>query len=120
VYQIERVRLADGIPLAFESVQILVSSCPDLARFDLEKDSLYRILEQEYGIHLVRSVEEIGAVAAPARIRTLLNLQRCTPLLEIHRRTYAAGDQPVEYTCASIRGDRYRAVVQSTRQNATR
>lgn len=119
VYRLERIRLADGVPMVLESVQILVARCPDLARFDFEKDSLYRILEREYGIHLVRSVEEIGAVPAPARVRALLNLQRSTPLLEIHRRTYAAGDQPVEYTCSRIRGDRYRAVVQSSRQNLT-
>jgi GntR family transcriptional regulator len=115
VFYIERIRLADAIPMALESVQILVARCPDLARFNLEKDSLYRILKQEYGIHLVRSVEEIGAVAAPARVRALLGLQRSTPLLEIHRRAYAPGDQPVEYTCSRIRGDRYRAVVHSAR-----
>lgn len=67
VYHIERIRLVDNIPMVLEAVQILVSKCPDLARFDLEKDSLYRILEQEYGINLVRSVEEIGAVAAAAK-----------------------------------------------------
>lgn len=117
VYHLERLRLADGVPMVLESAQILVTLCPDLARFDLEKDSLYRILEQEYGIRLVRSVEEIGAVASPARVRSLLALQRSTPLLEIHRRTYAAGDQPIEYACSRIRGDRYRAVVHSARPN---
>lgn len=118
VYHIERIRIADGMPMVLESVQILVSRCPDLARFDLENDSLYRILEQEYGIHLVRSVEEIGAVAAPARVRTLLELPRSTPLLEVHRFTYAAGDQPIEYAVSRIRGDRYRAVVHSARANS--
>lgn len=117
VYQIERLRLADSVPMVCESVQILVASCPDLARFDLENDSLYRILEQEYGIHLVRSLEEIGAIPASARLRSILGIQRSTPLLEIHRRTYAAGDQPIEYACSRIRGDRYRAVVRSSRQN---
>ncbi|HWQ54101.1 MAG TPA: GntR family transcriptional regulator [Bryobacteraceae bacterium] len=115
VYRIERIRLVDDIPMVLEAVQILVSKCPDLARFDLEKDSLYRILEQEYGINLVRSVEEIGAVAAAAKVRALLGLPRSTPLLEVHRRTYSAGDQPIEYACSSIRGDRYRAVVHSSR-----
>ncbi len=118
VYRIERVRLEDGIPMVLETVQILVTRCPDLARFDLEKDSLYRILEQEYGIHLVRSIEEIGAIPAPAKVRSLLGLSRSTPLLEVCRRTYAAGDQPVEYACSRIRGDRYRAVVNSSRGNS--
>jgi GntR family transcriptional regulator len=115
VYQIERLRLADGVPVVLETVQILVARCPDLARFDMEKDSLYRILEKEYGIHLVRSVEEIGAVAPAARTRMLLELKGSTPVLEIHRRTYADGDQPVEYACSRHRGDRYRAVVHSAR-----
>lgn len=115
VFQIERIRLADDVPMTLETVQIPVALCPDLARFDFGNDSLYRILEQEYGIRLVRSVEEIGAVAASARVRALLGLQRSTPLLEIHRRAYAAGDEPIEYTCSRIRGDRYRAVVHSAR-----
>lgn len=115
VYCLERIRLADEVPMVLETAQIPVSRCPDLARFDFEKDSLYRILEQEYSIRLVRSVEEIGAAAASARVRTLLGLQRSTPLLEIHRRTYDAEGQPVEYACSRIRGDRYRAVVHSAR-----
>jgi len=118
VYCIERLRLADGIPMVVEAIQIQVSLCPDLARFDLEHDSLYRVLEQEYSIHLVRSVEDIGAIPASARIRALLQLPRSTPILEIRRSTYAADDQPIEYACSQVRGDRYRAVVYSSRQAA--
>ena len=118
VHHIERLRLADGVPMVLEAVQIPVSHCPDLARFDLETDSLYRILEQEYGIRLARSVEEIGASAAPPRVRSLLEIARGTPVLEVHRRTYGAADQPVEYALSRIRGDRYRAVVHSSRSAA--
>jgi GntR family transcriptional regulator len=37
VYRIERLRLADEVPMAIEEVEIPIELCPDLEKFDLAK-----------------------------------------------------------------------------------
>jgi GntR family transcriptional regulator len=115
VFEINRMRLKDGLPLALEKVQIPQYLCPNLDQFNLATDSIYRILEEEFGVHLGRGIEEISAVR-PTRVqRQLLNLPRSTVILQISRRTYTTNDTPLEVTTSAYRGDLYTAVVQSVR-----
>ncbi|MFH4258904.1 UTRA domain-containing protein, partial [Acinetobacter baumannii] len=58
VFHLERLRLADGTPMAYETNYIPASLCPDLETYDLERDSLYRILEEEHGIRM-QSADEV-------------------------------------------------------------
>ena len=52
VYEIQRVRLADDTPIAFETAQIPYFLAKGLDHFNLTDHSLYRILEEHYGLHL--------------------------------------------------------------------
>ncbi|HWB99342.1 MAG TPA: GntR family transcriptional regulator [Bryobacteraceae bacterium] len=115
VYNLERVRLADNVPLALETARLPVKLFPDLSRFDFESNSLYQTLEDEYGVRVARSLEEIAAVLPDARNRKLLQVPRQGAVLQIQRKTYSEEDVPVELTFAVIRGDLYRAVVRSSR-----
>jgi GntR family transcriptional regulator len=120
VYEINRVRLKDGLPLTLEKVQIPRYLCPNLDQFNLATDSIYRILEEEFGVHLGRGIEEISALR-PTRIqRQLLNLPRSAVILQVSRRTYTTNDTPLEVTTSAYRGDLYTAVVQSVRAEEKR
>ena len=72
VLQIERVRLADGEPLAVELLYL------DAKRFDGivavlgESQSLYQLLRAGYGVELAWAEETIEAVVAPEREADLL------------------------------------------------
>lgn len=115
VFEIRRLRYRDGEPLALETVEIPCRLCPGLDRFDLARESLYRILEQEYGLTLGHCVEEISA-ARPGRIHRKLFGEPAPPvLLVIQRKTYTATDTPVELGVTVYRGDAYSAIVRSTR-----
>ena len=48
VLLLSRVRLADGSPLAVENAYLPPALCPGLLRHDFTRESLYRVLEQEY------------------------------------------------------------------------
>jgi GntR family transcriptional regulator len=52
VFEIQRVRCNNGLPLALETVQIPCPLCPNLEQHDLVSHSLYRILEEVYGLQL--------------------------------------------------------------------
>jgi GntR family transcriptional regulator, N-acetylglucosamine utilization regulator len=116
IYQIKRLRLTDSTPLAVEHVQIPERLTPWLDRFDLSKNSLYRILEESYGIRLERSVEEISAAMPSASCRKLLEIPPKTAVLVVNRRTYTDRGHAIELTQSNYRADLYSAIVHSIRK----
>jgi GntR family transcriptional regulator len=108
VLQIERVRLADGEPLAIELLNL------DARRFDGvagalgESQSLYELLRARYGVELSSAEETIEAVAAPEREADLLGIPSGAPVLLLCRQTFDASGDPVEYVRSHYRADRFR------------
>jgi GntR family transcriptional regulator len=115
LYMIERVRLADNVPVAFESLQIPSCLCPKLERFNLVDYSLYQILEENYHIHMARSEEELSAMPPKKLHRKLLAIPRNTAVLLVKRKTYTTEGKPLELATTAYRGDLYTAVVYSLR-----
>lgn len=115
VYEIQRVRLADDVPIALEAIQLAASMCPHLERFNLVDHSLYQIMEENYGIELARAEEEISAVQPNAVQRKLLKLPRKAAVLLVKRRTFISDGRPLEVATTAYRGDLYTAKVNSTR-----
>ena len=112
VFEVVRLRLADGEPLALE-----VSLFP-AGRFagllDLQLDgSLYGLLESTYGVSVRRAVERLEPVIAGAREARLLSVDVGSPLLLVERTAFDALGGPVEYARDRFRGDRTRVVVES-------
>lgn len=120
VYEIQRLRLSDGIPLALESVQIPCHLCPGLDQYDLSRHSLYRTLEEKYNLDLTRCVEEISAMRPTRKQKQLLNLPQTSVVLIVHRKTFSRQDIPVELVTAAFRGDLYTAIIHSRRLPASR
>lgn len=116
VYLIERLRFIDQVPMALESVQLPCSLCPDLEHCDLVHDSLYRILEEDYGLKLADCQEEISAVQPSRAQKRLLQAPSSTAILLVCRRTRTAGEVPVEFAITAYRGDLYTALVHSVRR----
>lgn len=116
VYELSRLRLNDGEPLAVELVCIPERLCPGLDRFDLAKNSLMRILEDTYGLHLESCVEEFTAEIPNAQVRKLLGLPGNSAVLVANRKTFTGDGRAVELTWSTYRGDRYSAIVHSVRR----
>lgn len=117
VYEVQRVRLKDDEPLAFEFARLPERLCPGLERFDLARSSLYEILEQSYGIRMETCDEEISAEIPNSQQRKLLSLPARTAVLVINRKAYMEDGRPLELTRSVYRGDRYSAIVHSARKN---
>lgn len=116
VYEIRRLRLKDDVPLAVEVAQIAQRFCPRLERFDLQRNSLYQILEDSYGLRLGHSMEEISAQLPDAQNRKLLGISKHDAVLVIDRTTYTDHGDALEVTKSTYRGDLYSAVVHSVRK----
>jgi GntR family transcriptional regulator len=116
VYKFERLRFADGEPMALNTSYIPVHLCPELSPDDLIDASLYAALEQKYGLLLWRSERVVEPVIARDYEVELLEVLPGSALLLIEGATYLVEDQPIEYVKAIYRSDRFQFSIQSLRE----
>ena len=107
IFRLQRLRLADGEPLAIELSQITFKDCEKLLGEDLERNSLYRLLETKYGITLMEADQEIEAGLASNEDAQLLKIAPGSSVLYTRRVTYTERNQPVEYARAVYCGHKY-------------
>ena len=85
---------------------------PNLEDYDLEKRSVYEIVENEYGISPHHSEQSLEAVSATDFEAELLGIEPGTPLMMERRLAFDKADQPIEYGHDLYRGDRFRFVTE--------
>lgn len=112
VYRMERLRLAGGEPMALETSHLDASRFPGLLEHDVERRSLYAILREVYGTHLVRATQSLEAVPADSLQAEILHVRDGTPLMLMERISRDQHDRPVEMVRSYYRGDRYRFVTE--------
>lgn len=115
IFRIERLRLADGVPMAIEEVQIPQPLCPGLERFDFETQSLYRVLDQVYRLQFDRCEQVVAASIPDHRQRSLLEIGPKVALLQVTRQSFTKADRPATYGVTHYRGDLYTAAVHGNR-----
>lgn len=105
VVRLERLRLADGTPMAHEIGWYPCAQFPGLLDHPLE--AVYDLMVERYGIEATRGEQSVHAEAAEADHARVLGIARRAPLLVQERVTYADG-LPVEHSVSRYRADRYR------------
>ena len=114
VYAVRRLRVVDDLPLSVQTNFLPAALCPKLEEADLTS-SLYRLLENRYGLRLWTGREVLRARGATLHEAHLLDIHEGTPVMYAERTTYAVSGIPVEYLEAVWRGDRYDFTVTLTR-----
>jgi GntR family transcriptional regulator len=114
VFELHRLRTADGEPISLQWSYIPVQLCPDLLDHDLS-NSLTRVLEETYGIRFWKARSILRARAAKASEAQLLRIPRNSPVIYVEQNTFAAEGHVVEFLKTVWRSDRYDFVVQLTR-----
>ncbi len=109
VFHFQRLRLADELPLAFEDGYLPAKRFPRLDEKDLENESLYKILENDYGIVMHHAEEILEATCATKEIAKALTIKAKSALLIVHRVVFTESNQPIESARTTYRADRYRA-----------
>jgi GntR family transcriptional regulator len=113
--KIERLRRASEEPYAFETCYFSASLFPTLLSAPLDRESLFAIIEREYGTKLGYADEEVDATAADARAAELLNVPRREPLLRIRQLIYSTNGKPLMYVIGIYRSDRHNLVIRRYR-----
>ena len=104
---VQRLRLADGEPLAIEVAQLSFPGCERLLEEDLEHQSLYHLLESKYGLPLMEAEQELEAGLAGDEEAALLKIAPGSAVLFTRRVTYTDRNQPIEYARSVYCGAKY-------------
>jgi len=119
VVRIQRVRLADDVPLSFDETYLPREIGEKIIENDLETEPIFTLLEQKYNMPLVEAEYRLEAVSADATVARALGIAAGSPIFLIERTSYIAGQQPIDYEKLFYRGDHIRFVTRLTRRGAT-
>lgn len=108
VFEIKRLRLVDDEPYAIETAYLPYRLCEGLTRENLDNNSLYDILNREYGIRMDYAEQTIEAVILDDYESSILQVPEKSIALMLSRKTFLEGDRPMEFTKAVYRGDKYK------------
>jgi GntR family transcriptional regulator len=114
VHRIQRLRMANGDPMALETTHLSVRRFPGLVKHFSEYSSLYALLREVYGVHLCEAEETIETALATPEETALLGTDVGLPMLQLSRHSFIDGGVPVEWVRALYRGDRYKFVTTLT------
>lgn len=116
IYRLDRLRLADDSPIAFDWTWLPLQFGRLLMEQDLTRRTIYSILEEEYGIPVVSGEYTLGAAVADAEQAALLGVPPGAPLLVFDRTSRTSSAKPVYFQRRFYRADRvqYRLNLQRT------
>ncbi|MDZ7801396.1 MAG: phosphonate metabolism transcriptional regulator PhnF [Trueperaceae bacterium] len=115
VVRVARLRRVNGEPVALESSWLPHRLCRGLENQDLAHQSLYRLLEERYGLPLQRAEQTIAATTASVEEADAFDVPEGTGLLAVEGISYSEDDLPTEYFEVRYRGDRFKLAVASDR-----
>ncbi|MDX1585131.1 MAG: GntR family transcriptional regulator [Balneolaceae bacterium] len=104
--KLERIRLGDDEPIAYDITWMPVFYGQLMEGFDLEKTTIFEILENEYDIPIEKGCYRIESAIADDKRAEYLKVEENTPLLQINKITYTIGDKPVYFQKRYYRNDK--------------
>jgi GntR family transcriptional regulator len=106
VLRLDRLRLGDGQPLAMDRTWLTPFYAQLLEEYDLAQETIYGVLEREYGIPVLSGRYRITASSADASVAGVLGTRAGAPLLVIERTSRTVGERPVYFQRRFYRSDR--------------
>jgi GntR family transcriptional regulator len=116
VMRIERVRLADHVPMSFDETYLPLEIGKAVASHDLRTKPIFTLLEEKYGIPLTEAEYRLEAAAASEKIARMLAIRAGVPIFRIERTSYTTDGTAVDYEMLSYRSDLIQFVTRLARQ----
>ncbi|MDA1477004.1 GntR family transcriptional regulator [Bacillus changyiensis] len=115
VYEVKRIRLADGIPMAYEISYLPVGLLKGLTE-EIMYASLYDYIENTLSLKIARATQTLEPSIAYKAESESLDIDEGTPVLLIERYSYLEDGRPFEYVKSIYRGDRYTFIIDMKRK----
>lgn len=97
VFIMKRVNYLDGHPVSVETSWVNAHGCEDIGSHDFEKESLYEVLEHEYGIVPAAGSERIDVTKVDEEEAKLLDVEVGTSAFFQSGLIFGEDSRPVEY-----------------------
>lgn len=107
IYKIVRIRLADKIPMMFETTYLPFEYFDGLTKEILEQNPMYKVLQNTYDIEISSAEEFYEPVLASKLESAYLKISKNLPCLKIERIAYQ-NEKVIEYTTSIARGDQFK------------
>jgi GntR family transcriptional regulator, N-acetylglucosamine utilization regulator len=117
VILLERLRFVDDEPWVLTVTHLPVDLAPGLADEDFTDQSLYALLENKYGVRLIRGRRSVEAAVAGTGLARSLGIKPGGSVLVLRSVSFAENSLPVESFVAFHRGDRSRFEVELDRHS---
>ncbi|OCA82457.1 phosphonate metabolism transcriptional regulator PhnF [Bacillus sp. FJAT-27225] len=114
VYEIKRIRLADDVPMAFETSYISTNLVKGLTEH-LVKKSVYAYIEEQLNVEIDYASTVIESSIANHVEANFLKVKKGSPIMLIQQQTFLKDGTPVEYARSSYRADRYKFMIHMKR-----
>lgn len=112
VIRLERLRLADGRPMAIERSHLNYALCEPMLRAEMDDFSLYSFIRNTLSLRITAGRQYMEAALMDEAQAALLKVPAGSLALKIERRTYTAGNTVLEVVESVYRGDVYRFYIE--------
>lgn len=106
IVRLDRLRLGDSKPIAFDITWLPMMYGQLIESYNLEKKTIYSILEKSYDIPIEKGRYRIEAENADSYLADNLQVDRQTALLLLNRLSLTIGEKPIYYQQRYYRTDR--------------
>ncbi|MEP9408650.1 GntR family transcriptional regulator [Peribacillus frigoritolerans] len=114
VYEIKRIRLADDVPMALETVYMSANLIKGLTE-EIINLSLYQYVENYVKLKIDYASQTLESSIASELEVTHLAIPKHSPILFIQRNTFLIDGTPLEYVKSAYRADRYKFTITISR-----
>jgi GntR family transcriptional regulator len=114
VYEIKRVRTADGVPMAIETTYIPADLLQGITE-DIVNQSLYAYIQEQLKLSIASGSQVIESSIASQNEAKLLQISKGAPVMLIEFTTYLENGVPVEFVKSVYRADRYKFILNINR-----
>ena len=110
---VKRLRLADGVSMAIETLHIPAGVVPGVEPRDLE-GSFYELLRTRYGVEIATATQTIEPTGTNEEESAALGVPLHSPAFLFERTSRDASSRTLEFVHSIYRGDRYQIVSELT------
>ena len=117
-FYVERVIYGDDIPINKNKSHIPYALVPGIEDVDFNKESLYKVLEKDYGIVITRAIRTVEAILASEEVALQLKVKEGAPVMLFKGQVYGqyrGMEVTIEYFEAIYRSDQFQFYIEQHR-----
>lgn len=118
LYRLGRITMADGEPLNYTLTYLPQKLFPGIEKYDFQTNSLYQLIQEEYGVKLAKSRRTVEAVLTSEEIAEYLDIDEQMPVILFGCTTYGivnGKEMPIESFQCYYRTDQYKFYIEQVK-----